>query len=184
MDPLPPLPAPAPADVGADGTPTSPPITISWPGGVLSQAQDDFVFRLAAASASTQPLTTVPRPTAAGYGIAFFWQLGVLQHLEAAYDLSGVSLVGSSAGAMLSVLAACNVEPQVRVVVAVQHQHTRNHPHHTHTHRLPWTWPTHCAWSTRCSSAPWAFWGCGAVLCVRGCRRCCRQTLRRCAAGA
>jgi hypothetical protein len=51
----------------------------------------------------------------AGYGILFFWQLGVMQYLEQTYDLSKCTMVGSSAGSMLSVLAACNVKPQVRL---------------------------------------------------------------------
>jgi predicted acylesterase/phospholipase RssA len=45
----------------------------------------------------------------------FFWQLGVLQYLEQMYDLSEVTMVGSSAGSMLSVFAACDVQAQVRI---------------------------------------------------------------------
>jgi hypothetical protein len=52
---------------------------------------------------------------AAGYGIMFFWQLGVLQYLEQNFDLSRCAFVGSSAGSMLSVLAACDVGGQVRI---------------------------------------------------------------------
>ncbi|WIA35310.1 hypothetical protein OEZ86_003765 [Tetradesmus obliquus] len=47
-----------------------------------------------------------------GYGIMFFWQLGVLQYLQETYDLTQCAMVGSSAGALLSVLAACGVQPQ------------------------------------------------------------------------
>jgi predicted acylesterase/phospholipase RssA len=49
----------------------------------------------------------------------FFWQLGVLQYLEQMYDLSEVTMVGSSAGSMLSVFAACDVQGQVRCSASV-----------------------------------------------------------------
>lgn len=39
-----------------------------------------------------------------------------MQYLEHNYDLSKCTMVGSSAGSMLSVLAACDVEPQVCLV--------------------------------------------------------------------
>eukprot|EP00775_Hariotina_reticulata_P003710 gene3710-3973_t len=42
----------------------------------------------------------------------FFWQLGILEYLQRHYDLSGCTMVGSSAGALLSVLSACNVSAQ------------------------------------------------------------------------
>jgi predicted acylesterase/phospholipase RssA len=61
----------------------------------------------------------VCEPYAAGYGIMFFWQLGVLQYLEQMYDLSEVTMVGSSAGSMLSVFAACDVQGQVRCSASV-----------------------------------------------------------------
>jgi hypothetical protein len=37
---------------------------------------------------------------------------GILQFLQETYDLAQCSMVGSSAGALLSVLAACSVQPQ------------------------------------------------------------------------
>jgi predicted acylesterase/phospholipase RssA len=37
---------------------------------------------------------------------------GILQHLQETYDLAQCAMVGSSAGALLSVLAACGVQPQ------------------------------------------------------------------------
>ncbi|KAF6253994.1 hypothetical protein COO60DRAFT_1703556 [Scenedesmus sp. NREL 46B-D3] len=62
--------------------------------------------------------TSLPTPPKAiiswpGYGIMFFWQLGILQHLQETYDLAQCAMVGSSAGALLSVLAACGVHPQL-----------------------------------------------------------------------
>jgi hypothetical protein len=45
----------------------------------------------------------------------FFWQLGVLQYLEQNFDLARCTFVGSSAGSMLSVLAACDVGAQVGI---------------------------------------------------------------------
>ena len=45
----------------------------------------------------------------------FFWQLGVLQFLEQNFDLARCTFVGSSAGSMLSVLAACDVGAQVGI---------------------------------------------------------------------
>jgi hypothetical protein len=37
---------------------------------------------------------------------------GILEYLQHHYDLSGCTMVGSSAGALLSVLSACNVSAQ------------------------------------------------------------------------
>lgn len=43
---------------------------------------------------------------------------GVLQFLQASYDLRRCTMVGSSAGALLSILAACTVDPQTAVDTA------------------------------------------------------------------
>jgi hypothetical protein len=75
---------------------------LSWPGAQPPQGPESHAsFHL------------TDTPCTAGYGILFFYQLGILSYLERAFDLTQCTHVGSSAGSMLSVLAACNVEPQV-----------------------------------------------------------------------
>jgi predicted acylesterase/phospholipase RssA len=53
------------------------------------------------------------------------WHAGILSHLSATYDLSQLHLIGSSAGALVSILGACQVDPQAAVQLAhdlcVQH---------------------------------------------------------------
>ncbi|KAI8466339.1 MAG: hypothetical protein J3K34DRAFT_433904 [Monoraphidium minutum] len=49
-----------------------------------------------------------------GYGVLFFWQLGCMRYLQAHLGrelAGGASLTGSSAGALVCILAACGVDP-------------------------------------------------------------------------
>lgn len=50
-----------------------------------------------------------------GGGILFFWQLGAAKRLAEVSDLGTAHFVGYSAGALVSVLAACGVDPQQAV---------------------------------------------------------------------
>lgn len=49
----------------------------------------------------------------AGGGIYFFWQLGALKELQERYDLTKVPMAGASSGALVAVMAACDVDPEL-----------------------------------------------------------------------
>lgn len=55
--------------------------------------------------------TTPPILSCAGGGIFFFWQLGAVKYLQENYKLEEVLLRGVSAGALVAVLLACDVNP-------------------------------------------------------------------------
>jgi hypothetical protein len=55
-------------------------------------------------SAKDRPILSI-----AGGGRYFFWYLGVMKYLLEYFDLSKVTLIGASAGGLLAVLSACNV---------------------------------------------------------------------------
>lgn len=66
----------------------------------------------------TEPLLATQIPSAirpiislSGGGVFFFWQLGVLNYLQQHFDLAPAQFIGASAGALCSVLTACNVDP-------------------------------------------------------------------------
>ena len=64
----------------------------------------------AAESTKTKkPSLERPILSIAGGGRYFFWYLGVMKYLLEYFDLSKVTLIGASAGGLIAVLSACNV---------------------------------------------------------------------------
>jgi hypothetical protein len=61
--------------------------------------------------AAPPEISTLDRPilSIAGGGRYFFWYLGVMKYLLEYFDLSKVTLIGASAGGLVAVLSACNV---------------------------------------------------------------------------
>lgn len=62
-----------------------------------------------AASKQPQPQPQPAHVSLPGWGILFFHQLGVVRYLSERFDMSQVRWRGSSAGALVAVLAACEV---------------------------------------------------------------------------
>lgn len=56
------------------------------------------------------PLDDRPILGCAGGGVFFFWEVGVLKYLSERYRLQDMNLIGVSAGALASVLVACQVD--------------------------------------------------------------------------
>lgn len=56
------------------------------------------------------PVDDRPILGVAGGGVFFFWEVGVLKYLSERYRLQDVNLIGVSAGALASVLVACQVD--------------------------------------------------------------------------
>lgn len=61
----------------------------------------------------------------AGGGMWFYWKAGVLSYLQQHHDLSSIQLHGASSGAIVAVLAACDVDllQAARRTVAVMQAH-------------------------------------------------------------
>lgn len=53
-------------------------------------------------------------------GIFFFWMLGVMKYIATRYDVTNATLLGASAGGLISVLAACQVDLDTAVERAYQ----------------------------------------------------------------
>ena len=62
----------------------------------------------------------LPHPPACS--IFFWWELGVLKYLHRHFDLTGVQLVGASAGGLVATLAACGVSEDRAVSAAAEKQ--------------------------------------------------------------
>ena len=56
------------------------------------------------------PVDDRPILGVAGGGVFFFWEVGVLKYLSERYRLQDMNLIGVSAGALASVLVACQVD--------------------------------------------------------------------------
>ena len=56
------------------------------------------------------PMDDRPILGVAGGGVFFFWEVGVLKYLSEKYRLQDMNLIGVSAGALASVLVACQVD--------------------------------------------------------------------------
>lgn len=64
--------------------------------------------------------TRISKVSWAGAGVYFFWQLGAWKYLQRQMDLTTVPMVGASAGALIAVLAACGVDPDLCLERAYQ----------------------------------------------------------------
>lgn len=163
---------------------------ISWPGAQPPQGVESHILPPGRHVMHPDSLPPPPPPPPTGYGILFFHQLGIVQYLERAFDLAQCTHVGSSAGSMLSVLAACNVEPQVPLrrpmptplsaAAAPTRALCASVTHLPYTHRAScrprWTSRTSCAFTTVFLSGPWAWWGYGEASCGSGCTPCYQPT--------
>ena len=107
-------------DIESDVQGASPPLEdkkqdnswFSWPlaSSSIGGSTDSAPSPLRTPIASTPPILSI-----AGGGRFFFWYLGVCKYLLEYYDLKQCTLIGASAGALISLLTACDVNLDLAV---------------------------------------------------------------------
>jgi hypothetical protein len=95
------------------------PVFPSLPALAGQKADPPMLQQKQAQQVATEDLDdSMPILSCAGGGIFFFWEIGVIKYLIENFDLGGVRLLGASAGALVAVLAACDIDPDRAVRAA------------------------------------------------------------------